>query len=208
MCWLRCRRQNFRISSGCLFAESFGKVYSTDNGQYTTCDLRTSAHLSEIIFEPYAVELELSKLASKVNTSPDEIPAIFLKKICTSIALPLSIIFNTSMRTGFLPDLWKTAIVKPLFKKGSRSDANNYRPISLTSTICKTMERMIRKEMMKHIYGNKLLSNAQYGFRPHRGTEAQLLHYISCIQSNMEKKKDMSSVYVDFRKAFDTVSLP
>ena len=71
---------------------------------------------------------------------PDQIPAIILKTLSEEVALPFTIIFNKSLSEGVVPSDWKTAEVTPIFKKGSKSDPGNYRPVSLTSIACKVLE--------------------------------------------------------------------
>ncbi|EFO98826.1 hypothetical protein CRE_03490 [Caenorhabditis remanei] len=191
-----------------IFSECFSEVFTNDDNKFPTAKLRSNFETDSITFEPFAVEDALSKLASKVNTTPEGIPAIFLKNVCTSVAEPLSIIFNESVRTGSIPIAWKSAIVKPLHKKGSRSDANNYRPISLTSSVSKVIEKMMRKHLTNFLNSNRLLSPSQFGFRSGMSTESQLLVYQEKIITNCLSKLVTHSVYVDFKKAFDTVSIP
>ncbi|EFO92064.1 hypothetical protein CRE_13098 [Caenorhabditis remanei] len=116
-----------------FLAESFSNVFTQDDGINPHIPAKTKSITDNVVIEPFMVEALLLKLKNKINTTPDELPALFLKKVATSIALPLSLIFNESLKTGAIPSLWKEAIILPLFKKGSRSDASNYRPISLTS---------------------------------------------------------------------------
>ncbi|EFP02368.1 hypothetical protein CRE_01042 [Caenorhabditis remanei] len=120
-----------------LFGSCFSEYFNMDEEDILDIVNPIKTTCTDILFVPAQIELLLSKLKSRNNTSPDNIPAIFLKKACTSLAFPLSIIFRESYRVGRLPSLWKTAIVLPLHKKGSCSDPSNYRPISLTSNICK-----------------------------------------------------------------------
>uniref|UniRef100_A0A8R1DH77 Reverse transcriptase domain-containing protein n=1 Tax=Caenorhabditis japonica TaxID=281687 RepID=A0A8R1DH77_CAEJA len=160
-----------------IFSSTFAEVFTVDNGIFPIMNENVRTNLSDMVFEPYMVERELSMLKSRCNTSPDDVPAIFLKRLCTSIALPLSIIFNASMRSGDVPMLWKEAIVKPLYKKGGRTDPCNYRPISLTSSVSKTMERLIRRNIVSYLNKHSLLHDSQFGFRNNRSTESQLLEY-------------------------------
>ncbi|PIC37497.1 hypothetical protein B9Z55_016107 [Caenorhabditis nigoni] len=202
--------QHFPINDNFLKAEllsdAFSKVFTTDNNISTVFPSRTNYFLDSMAFEPSVIEKIVSKLSPKCNTTPDEIPAIFLKNVCTSIAIPLSIIFSESFRTSRIPKLWKTAIVKPLHKKGARTDANNYRPISLTSSVCKVMEKLVRKNLTDYLNHHRLFSNFQFGFRSKMSTESQLTSYSTTLISNHSAKKATHSVYIDFKKAFDTVS--
>ncbi|EFP12972.1 hypothetical protein CRE_09905 [Caenorhabditis remanei] len=189
------------------FLNTFSDVFVSDDGLAPSIEPRTTTIIDEVSYEPYVIEYVLSKLEPKCNNSPDGIPNIILKKLCTSIALPLSLIFNQSIRSGSLPAIWKTAIVIPIYKKGSRSDPGNYRPISLTCSISKVMEKLVRRSLVEHLTRNKLLSVSQYGFRSRMNTELQLLTYIGLIIRDLQQNNPVTSVYIDFRKAFDTISI-
>ena len=79
--------------------------------------------------------------------------------------LPLTDIFHKSLSSGVIPDDWKKANITCIFKKGNKQDPGNYRPVSLTSVICKLLERTVREEIVNHLSVNKLLSDSQFGFR-------------------------------------------
>ena len=110
------------------------------------------------------------------------------------------------MSSGCLPALWKWSVVVPLFKSGSRCSPSNYRPISLTSVCCKTLERLIATHIMDFLEENQLLSNRQFGFRRGRSTEDQLLLVYSEVVRWVDAGKVVDMVYLDFSKAFDLVS--
>jgi len=76
---------------------------------------------------------------------------MLIKKLISVLAHPLSLYYNTFMSSGYLPQVWKTAVVAPAYKKGSFSDPANYRPISQTSVFCKLMERVIVGEMSNYL---------------------------------------------------------
>ena len=109
------------------------------------------------------------------------------------------------MKEGKLPKKWKLAEVKPIFKKGSRADAGNYRPVSLTSIICKLFEGFVRDALFKHLLNNNLLSNNQFGFCPGRSCSLQLLVTLQKWFEFLDSNTSMDAVYMDFRKAFDSV---
>ena len=105
-----------------------------------------------------------------------------------------------------LPAIWKTAIVSPIFKKGSKQLAVNYRPVSLTCVLCKVMETLIRKALMEHITNQGLLSNAQFGFVAGRSTTLNLLRYLDACSEIIANGEVADCLYFDFAKAFDTVA--
>ena len=91
------------------------------------------------------------------------------------LSMSLTLIFNKSMRTGMLPSSWLESVVVPLFKAESRYDPMNYRPVSLTSVCCKTMERLVAADLMQYLELNGLLSDRQFGVCKSRSTEEQML---------------------------------
>ena len=106
----------------------------------------------------------------------------------------------------FVPYAWKDARISPIFKKGSKTEPGNYRPVSLTSVVCKTLEKIVRKHIMKHVTENHLLSQDQYGFRANRSCALQLLHVMEDWVDYMEGHKSWDTVYLDLAKAFDKVA--
>ena len=87
---------------------------------------------------------------------PDGIHPKVLKELVEILAKPLTIIFNTSIQTGIVPDLWKIGNIIALFKKGDKSEQGNYRPVSLTSVAGKLKEKIVRKVIVNHIIKNDL----------------------------------------------------
>ena len=164
--------------------------------------------LINIVLEAYEIEQQLQRLPEKFSATPDSLPSIALKKLATSLALPLSRLFNISMATGCLPSVWKTAIVSPLFKKGSRSDPSNYRPVALTSVCCNVMESIIARRMTNHLDDQMLLSPDQFGFRRNRSTTSQLVLFQHEIMSHLSDGDSVDVAYIDLSKAFDTVAFP
>jgi len=81
-----------------------------------------------------------------------------------------------SIELGEVPQLWKDSYVTAIYKKGSKSNPSNYRPISLTCILCKTLENIIRIRILEHLVENELISKEQYGFLPKRSTTLQLLN--------------------------------
>ena len=150
---------------------------------------------------------ELKGLNPNKSLGPDEVHPIMLKKFAFYIATPLHIIMSKSFIESTLPDrgTWKIAHVSPIYKKGKKNLAVNYRPVSLTSVACRFMERVLKEQIMEHLMKEKLLSSKQHGFLGKRSTVTQLLHYLDKCADSISNEKVVDVIYFDFAKAFDTV---
>ena len=115
-------------------------------------------------------------------------------------------LFNLSLQHNKLAIDWKKAVVIPVYKKGSPSNVANYRPISLTPIICKFIECGIRDALLKHMMQNNFISPHQHGFMSKKSTTSQLLELTFDIASNLKKGYATDVIYLDYAKAFDTVS--
>ncbi|KHN88897.1 putative RNA-directed DNA polymerase from transposon X-element, partial [Toxocara canis] len=142
------------------------------------------------------------------STSPDGIPYIFLNKTAETISAPLCHLFCRSLPTGSVPAFWKKAIIRPIHKKGSKMKPQNYRPISLTCALSKVMEKLIAYRLKEYFSVNHLFSPLQYGFLNDRSTTAVLLRTLQNWLSHVDQGGCIDCIYFDFRKAFDSVSLP
>ena len=109
---------------------------------------------------------------------PDRIPAFLLRCCAEEISSPLSYLFNKSMSTGLLPRDWVCSNVVPVFKRDDRHVSSNYRPISLTSIVVKTMERIIHSNLTSVLESHDLISVHQFGFRKHHSTTHLLLEAV------------------------------
>ena len=94
-----------------------------------------------------------------------------------SYALLIVRVFNLSLKKGVVPFEWKEANIIPLFKKGSRNKSENYRPVSLTSVICKLLERLIKDHMVDFLVKHKLLNSSQHGFLKARSCLTNILFF-------------------------------
>ena len=123
------------------------------------------------------------------------------------LARPLKHIFNNSIETGIIPEDWKSANVTAIHKKGSRQEPGNYRPISLISVVCKTMERLVKGRLITHLEMNNLIGDSQHGFRNKRSCLTSLLDFFAQVIDtyDMDNNKAVYLVYLDFKKAFDKV---
>ena len=148
----------------------------------------------------------LAECDTTKSPGPDNIHAAFLKQVASEIAPLLTHLFNQSLRIGTVPDSWKQANVTPIYKKGDKTDPRNYRPVSLTSLVCKTLEHILVSQIMKHLESNNILTDVQYGFRSKRSCEAQLFLAVDDFARAVDNKVQVNVAILDFAKAFDKVA--
>ena len=151
------------------------------------------------------VEKLLFNLNPNKAAGPDEIPARVLKELAPEISTVLSHIFNQSLATGLVPEDWKHANIVPIFKKGDRTKAENYRPVSLTCICCKLLEHIVVSNMMSHLEEYDILSKFQHGFRSGHSCETQLLLSYHDLAAAYSEKCQVDMIVLDFSKAFDKV---
>jgi hypothetical protein len=146
----------------------------------------------------------------KANTAagPDGIPPRILQTCAVSLSCSLSTFFNLSLATGVVPSEWKNANVIPVFKSGSRSDPRKYRPISITSAVCKALEKKIIS-MTVHNYLNdsNQIPNNQHGVLPRRSCNTMHMFFIDEWQKHLETHAGghIHAVSLNWEKAFDKI---
>ena len=145
----------------------------------------------------------------KINWSGNVTPYMVreLASNCDDFVRAMAMLLQESVRTGEIPAAWKEATIVPIYKAGDKSQPSNYRPISLTSCISKTLEHLIVHHIWSHLDCHGLLSNSQHGFRNNLNCTTQLLHtYHKMVSlSTKNPRHDTLAVSLDFAKAFDSV---
>ena len=102
------------------------------------------------------------------------------------MSLPLCMIFKKSLDEGVVPLDWRAANVVPLYKKGSKNLPSNYRPVSLTSVICKILESIIKDAISTHLESNSLIKSIQHGFSSGKSCITNLLIYLEQVTSEID----------------------
>ncbi|KAK4825612.1 hypothetical protein QYF61_001292 [Mycteria americana] len=148
----------------------------------------------------------LHHLDTHKSMGPDEIHPRVLKELADVLTKPLSIIYQQSWLTGEVPADWRLANVTPIFKKGRKEDPGNYRPVSLTSVPGKLMEQIILSAITRHVENNQGIKPSQHGFRKGRSCLTNLISFYDKVTRLVDEGKAVDVVYLDFSKAFDTVS--
>lgn len=161
--------------------------------------------LRNILISEEEVFQILKNLKIDKAPGPDRLHPKLLKETALSLSKPLTKLFNLSIRTKTIPWEWKEGVISAIFKKGNKNHPGNYRPVSLTSIICKTMETLVRNTIIEHMKQNNLFSNKQYGFISGRSTSLQLLEVLDQWTRALDEDNNVDCIYMDYQKAFDTV---
>uniref|UniRef100_A0A493T1T3 Reverse transcriptase domain-containing protein n=1 Tax=Anas platyrhynchos platyrhynchos TaxID=8840 RepID=A0A493T1T3_ANAPP len=137
---------------------------------------------------------------------PDGIHPRILRELVEELAKPLTIIYQQSWLLGEVPVDWRLANVTPIYKKGRRAHPGNYRPVSLTSVPGKLMEQIILRVITRQLQGNQVIRPSQHGFMKGRSCFLNLISFYDKVTCLVDEGKAVDVVYLDFSKAFDTIS--
>jgi hypothetical protein len=148
----------------------------------------------------------IKSLQPKNSCDIDGISTKLLQKLAIELSWPLAHIFNLSLTTGIFPSRLKASRTVPIFKAGRADLCDNYRSISLLSTLSKVLEKMVSVQLVNHLDRNKLLYEHQYGCQRNKSTEHSIVHALNFIGQAMNDNKYTIGVFFDLKKAFDTCS--
>ena len=174
--------------------------------QLPDLDKMCNVNIGSINISQDLIKSKLEKLNQFKAAGPDDMHPHLLRETAATITEPLCIIFKDSLQTEQIPDDWRKANITPIYKKGDRNDPSNYRPVSLTSQVCKIMESIIKEEIFEHLTDHNLLSDGQHGFRNGRSCLSNLLTTLEDWTNILDDRDCIDVAYLDFRKAFDLVS--
>ena len=190
-----------------VFNEYFKEVFTKEDTQNmpNVPQKPVESILNHINIDEETVLKKLKDINPNKSTGPDNIPARVIKELSEVLAEPLTILYKLSLSSGKLPSEWKTAHVTPIFKKGSKKLAENYRPVCLTVILCKRCESIITDVILDHMLTHKFISDCQHGFLKGRCTQTQLLETLEEWTKELDKGNKLHVLYCDFKKAFDSV---
>ena len=189
-----------------IFADAFSSVYVSEIPANPHPYQSTEAQMGEITISYEIVKQILENLSPSSSAGADGVHPSVLCHCAEVIALPLSIIIAKSVAESQVPLEWKHSRVAPIFKAGSKCNALNYRPVSVTSAPCKVAERILSNHVVSYLEDNGLLADRQFGFRKGRSTEDQLLLSYGKIARQVDSGMAVDAVYLDYSKAFDVLS--
>jgi hypothetical protein len=194
---------NFFSSIGSSLASSIPNPIHTSVANYLIDPPQTSFDFN--LVSPLDISKIISKFKSKSSSGDDRITMTLIKHTCNALSIPLAALVNQSLHNGIFPHSLKLAKVLPIFKKGDKSLLDNYRPISLLSSLSKIFEKVVHKQIYNYFESNKLFFVNQYGFRPSHSTEFATLALTDHILNLLDNDKIPFSIFMDLSKAFDTL---
>ena len=159
----------------------------------------------DVVFTEDEVLKKLKRLKPEKSSGPDGMHPLVLHRCADSLAIPLSMIFNKSYEEGRVPMDWKDANVSPIFKKGNRNDPGNFRPVSLTSVVCKMMESIMKDNILRQVEERGIMTPFQHGFQSGKSCLTNTLETLEAWTRLLDAGIGVDVVYLDYRKAFDTV---
>lgn len=191
-----------------FFNQHFHSVF--EKPTVSSVDLNNLLPVNDTVFDMDTIFITkdlVNKYLKRININkgagPDGIPPIIIKRCSSSLTLPITLLFERSIREGCVPSLWKQALVTPVPKGEVSSDIEKYRPISKLCQFGKILEKIVSDQlstaMRRHIIPN------QHGFLSGRSVESNLLSYTEAILTALDNNCQVDAVYTDFAKAFDKV---
>ncbi|CAJ0944424.1 unnamed protein product [Ranitomeya imitator] len=186
---------------------SSSKVFTQENPMADKMSSDKNSQLNVTCLTQQEVRRRLKITKIDKSPGPDGIHPRVLQELSTVIDRPLFLIFKDSIITGSVPQDWRIANVVPIFKKGTKTELGNYRPVSLTSTVGKILEGILRDAILEYLKRNNLMTQYQHGFTRDRSCQTNLISFYEEESSRLDQGNPVDVVYMDFSKAFDTDDL-
>ena len=212
------RVPNLRKPDG-TFTSSDADIANTLNQQYSSVFTKEdtnnlpdfplknliTAELKNFEISEADVLKELQDLKPNKSPGVDGLHPRVLKELAAELVKPITILLKQSLEAEALPAHWLQAVVTPIFKKGSKSLPENYRPVSLTCILCKILEKLVVKIIINHVKANLLATKRQHGFTKGKSTTTNLIEVLNVWSEALMHGIPVDVLFLDFLKAFDTV---
>ena len=201
---------SFFTAVGSSMQQSVIRLYDVTWKQYYHHNLKQTVNPTNKTFHFAETEIKdvlttLKSLKTSKAAGIDNIPPRLVKEGAEEIVAPLTMLLNRSLCCGVFPTSEKQAKISPIYKADSRSSLDNYRPISVLNVFSKIAERVVYTQLLKYLEENNMLSKHQYGFRAKRSTNHAVTRLVDDLRINMDKGLATGAIFMDLRKAFDTV---
>jgi hypothetical protein len=196
-----------------VFADEFSDIFNVRSEVHRSDDshsrlLDCLENAEDLLIDKAGILNILNSLDLSKPKGPDGIPPQLLRMFSSQVAEFLFVIFNSSVRHGYVPNDWRTSEIIPVHKKGNKSLVCNYRPISITSIPCKILEHILVSSIYSQISDDRLLSGNQHGFRRGASIETALLGLTNFAIDHYDRGIPVAVISFDLEKAFDSVPHP
>lgn len=193
-----------------IFSKFFTSVFTTEDvtnipepeQMFTSSD---DERLTDIDINVERVKKKLKSMNPTKTPGNDDINPAIIAETAEQIAEHVTAIFRKSLDESKVPEDWRTSNITPIHKKDSRSRAENYRGVHLTSQLCKSLEGIIKEEIVEHVRKHKLIRDSQHGFQSGKSCVTNLLEFLEVITKHIDDGSPCDIIYMDFMKAFDKV---
>ena len=167
-------------------------------------DNMTNLHQQEITLDE--IDRRIREIDTSKSSGIQNLNAVQLKHALSTLKLQLRYLYNCSLRSGLFPDKWKMSTVVPLPKVPNVESVSDLRPIALLPLPGKILEQIVGARLKSYLEENNYLSEHQHGFRKGRSTTSSILAFLNDVYLNINTKKPTYAVFLDLKKAFDTIS--
>ena len=208
-------KQNFKNQDCKSLCENFSVQFKQNVEKIIhKCSIETLSHekytISNSIFLTHASENEILNILQSINIKKgagyDNIRPIDVRNNCNLLAPVITALINASLSEGKMPDILKTSVVRPIFKNGKKNDINNYRPISILPIMEKIIEEVVVRRLNSFLNRYNVINEKQFGFQKGKSINKLLGGFTNHINKGLSKNMSSLVLFVDFSKAFDTIS--
>lgn len=192
------------IEAANLFADFFASVFCGSSIDSDTTDILNSLEYDRSIFITVAeVKQAMRSFPLNKGLGIDNFPPIIIRSCISTLALPITMLFNNSLAEGRLPNVLKLSHITPILKSGPKENVENYRSIATLPSLLKLFERVMSSKIMNHFA--PLLNKCQHGFVPGRSINTNLMELVTFANKSFEERSQVDILYTDFSKAFDKI---
>ena len=195
-----------------IFARHFDRIWKNLSQQQSTLNSRVcdKSKLDDVfdpaLTTPGEVIQIIQRLKTNKATGIDEISIRAVKDVSDVLAAPLADICNSSFLQGVFPNSLKIGRLTAIHKKGSRTDVNNYRPVTILPVLSKVLEKIMHTRLYNYLTEKCLLSDSQFGFRKGKSTQDAILNFLSVVYDDLDSGKIPVGICYDMSKAFDSMN--
>ena len=186
-----------------FFASNFN--HRASSASFGVPPMLTKSTLNTVNFSPNVTHNLINTLPSSQATDGDGLCYLLIKRGGFFLAAKLSAFFSFSLACCSIPESWRKIIVTPVHKSGEKDKCSNFRPIAITSCVCRIMERIIYKNMIGFFSSQCPLRLSQHGFLPNKSVETANMVFYDFVTHNVDNGKYVDAIFLDFAKAFDSV---